>query len=296
MSLSQWAVRKITGLAKTTPVHSTDPQVHRAEVPQGLKPAPPSAEMLKLATLETRVIGGRNVQIFRARANRSNTQLLYWHGGGYVLPLIAAHWKIIEALSKRTGADIWVPDYPLAFEYTVDDTLVFMDELDAVVAQAATGARYVVAGDSAGGGLGVVHALRARDAQRRSPDHVLLFSPWVDVRMHDPISRELESADSMLAVDQLIAAGKYWAGQRSTSDPMVSPVEAQLPGLPPMSVFQGDKDLLLPDVLRFVGRSRDAGNDVELTLNPGGFHVYVGATFTPEAKKAFDDCAKVING
>lgn len=109
----------------------------------------------------------------------------------------------------------------------------------------------------------------------------------VDLRTTDPQSLEKEPIDALMTVEQLQRAGRSWAGVRELTDPIVSPVFANLRGLPPITVLQGTHDLLLPDVLTFVDRAREQGVNLELELVDGAFHLYL-AVNAPESRKSLD--------
>ena len=100
----------------------------------------------------------------------------------------------------------------------------------------------VLAGDSAGGALVLSMARLLTDREAR-PAGVVALSPWLDAELRDPEVRDLEASDPMLAESGLRAAGRWWAGpRRSPEDPLVSPVELDLDGLPPVDLFIGDKN------------------------------------------------------
>lgn len=254
--------------------------------------------MQKHVTARIEVIADSAVTVLTPRHGATGSRIVYYHGGAFVRPLLGAHWTMIAALIRRTGAEVWLPDYPLLFGNDVSDTLPLIDGLDErVAASLPDGARYIVAGDSAGGNLALVHALRAREAGRRAADRLLLFAPWVDVRLTSPESAEIEKLDVMLSVAPLRAYGSYWAGERDTSDPMVSPGLMASPGsMPPMTVMQGGHDLLLPDVRSFVEKVVADGGEAEYIFNPTGFHVYMGTTLSPEGRSALRLAAARVRG
>ena len=65
---------------------------------------------------------------------------------------------------------------------------------------------------------------------------------------------------------------------------MLSPLFADLAGLPPVHTFQGGRDILAADAQLLASRLRQAGNAGTLHLRPGAFHDYLGAFWTPEAR------------
>ena len=257
--------------------------------------APIPEELDERYEIEERQVSGVLVHVLHPRANGSGMQIIYYHGGAYTLPFIEPHWNVVAGLADRTGADVWVPHYVPGPDATLDDALPLLDALAVEVKKAAGDHRVGVAGDSAGGNMSLVHSLRAREQGNPMPDHLVIHAPWTDLRNVHPESLEMEPIDALMVVEQLQRAGRNWAGTREVTDPMVSPMFADLSGLPPMTVLQGTKDLLLPDVLLFVDKAREQGADVELELVEDAFHVYIGFD-APEAHASLDLAAARIRG
>lgn len=243
----------------------------------------------------TRVAAGRTVVTLVPKWARAEVTVIYLHGGAYVFPMLSVHWTMIEQLLMRTGAAVVVPLYGLAPEATVDDALTLVDDVRDHVDD---GHRLVLAGDSAGGGLALAEAIRARNYGRRAADQLILLAPWVDVTYANPETAALERTgrDTMLKRAGSRMAGRWWAGGRSVDDPLVSPLRDDLRDLPPMAVYQGAHDLLTPDVRTLVTKARAAGTTVHYVEEPDGFHVYPAAWWTPEARDMYSDAAARISG
>ena len=89
----------------------------------------------------------------------------------------------------------------------------------------------------------------------------------------------------------------YEVGLLDPADWRVSPLYGDPAGLPPMRIFQGDADIVGPDVIEFARKAARAGVDVRLRVEPDGFHVYVlGVPIIPEAEAALDRSARFISG
>jgi monoterpene epsilon-lactone hydrolase len=125
-------------------------------------------------------------------------------------------------------------------------------------------------------------------------DGLFLFSPWLDVTMTNPLIGPLESRDVMLGVDGLRYWGGQWAGSWSTADYRVSPINGRLAALPHTRIYQGGRDIFLPDARRFAALATKAGADVTLREYPDGFHVFVGLTIARESRDAFADLERTI--
>jgi acetyl esterase/lipase len=197
---------------------------------------------------------------------------LYLHGGGYTLGSHATHTAITSNLAKATGAPVLVPDYRLAPEHpypaALDDAIAayrFLLERHAPQAIA-------VAGDSAGGGLALLLVLALRDRGLPLPSSLLLLSPWTDLTLSGETMGRLADADPLLSRAWLERASVAFRGPIAANDPRVSPLYADLRGLPRTLIQVGADEILLSDAERFVERARAAGVDVRLECEPGMWH------------------------
>lgn len=213
--------------------------------------------------------------------------LVYTHGGGFVHPLTRSHWAIIAGLVDATGATVTVPIYPLAPEHQHPGTFLELEQVYLGLLEQVAAERIVLCGDSAGGNLALAQALYYRERGLPLPGHLVLFSPWLDLTMSNPEAREIESRDISLRIDTLRRWGGWWAGPTDPRTPILSPIFADLRGLPPMQLYIGTDDVFLPDCRTLRDRLAVAGGRMLYDETPRGFHVFVGATFAPEAKRVF---------
>lgn len=299
MSLSMTLTRALIGAV----VHAAGgadhaPEQLAAALDPNRREAIPHRGLRSRAAISRWHVAGRTVLWVAPVSGSTRTVFVYWHGGGFIDPLNPAQWLMLDRLQRRTGATLVVPSYPLAPDFSLEDTLPLVDALNRRLAGPVgeLRARLVVGGDSAGGALALVQAMRARDLGGPGIDALALVAPWVDLSMTNSDARALDPVDVMLQYDRLVAAGRAWAGNRAVTDPLVSPLYDDLRGLPPLSVYQGAADILAPDVRRFVEKARAAGNPARLFDVPGAPHVYPMAVWTPEARAALDDMAEVILG
>lgn len=257
--------------------HTLEAAVHR----QADGDAPPSAWTRLRCEVRTREVAGMTVWTARPRRTPPRVRVLYLHGGGYVHPLTPDYWRLVRAL-VGTPAEVVLPAYPLAPGATVDAVLPALLEVARVTA-GRDELPLVVMGDSAGGAL-TLEVGRLLD--HPGPALGVAISPWLDATLADPEVADLEASDPMLAESGLRAAGRAWAGHRSPLDPLVSPLEGPLDGLPPVHLLIGDRDILRPAVDDLADRAR-ADDTVELHVHEvrAMFHVWV-TRFIPEAARA----------
>ncbi len=211
-----------------------------------LKPAEPTKRQRKRNAISVRAFESHEIWTI-APANRAPAgTMLYFHGGGYVFRAVPPHWSFFAHLAEVHGIATIAPRYPLAPEHGAMDTLahamaVYRDFV------AGHDGRFTLGGDSAGGGLAAAVAQAARDGGLRLPDGMLLICPWLDVRVDHPDQPEIEKRDAILSVRGAQEAGQMYARDLPTDDPRVSPIEGRWDGLPPMLLYSGTADILLPD-------------------------------------------------
>jgi len=268
----------------------TDSDALRAElIEREYPPAAPIPAFLRRGhEVEIGTVQGRPVITFTPKDHPPATELIYLHGGAYVQPIGLPQWIIVGQMLRRLGATVTVPLYGLAPWHTIDDALALMAEVHTTVRVRANaaGVPLVVGGDSAGGGLALAHALAQRDAGGDAPDRLLLICPWVDVTVTHPEIAALVPRDLTLNPAGLRVAGELWAGTRDVRDPLVSPIHADLAGLPPMRAVVGGQEIFLPDARDFDRAARAAGVSSALRIYPAGFHEFPVAVFTRESRSA----------
>jgi epsilon-lactone hydrolase len=261
-------------------------------------PARPPAWMRRRFDISAKVHDGHEVFTVAPRAGRGDGDhaagdVMYIHGGAYVQGIFRWHWYFIAAMAERLGMTFTVPLYPLAPEHDCAATSAAVLGVYREFLAHHDPSRLVIMGDSAGGGLAMSLAMQAISAGLAKPAALVLLSPWLDVTMTDPAQIELENVDPLLVRAGPKAAGRWYAGAMSTTDPRVSPLYGEIAGLPPILMFCGTHDILLTDAKRLAARAAAEGGDVEYHEEPGLMHVYP-LLFFPESRKAQDRIVRFV--
>lgn len=241
----------------------------------------------RLAYDDDAVVGGVPAIVATPTAVPPDRHILYFHGGGYVLGSPTSHIALAGRLGRRAGASVTVIDYRLApedpFPAAIDDCLASYR----AVLERHDPATIVVAGDSAGGNAVLATLVRANAAGDPMPACAYLLSPWTDLSGSGATFREQADADPMLKPEFVEEAAEMYANGRPLDDPELSPLFADLAGLPPMLVQTGLDEILLDDSRRLVEGATAVGVDITLDLAAGMWHVYPAfAGLMPEADEA----------
>ncbi|ACU69635.1 alpha/beta hydrolase fold protein-3 domain protein [Catenulispora acidiphila DSM 44928] len=254
------------------------------------RPAPPD-----VATRKT-TLGGRPALELTPAGASGPSHLLYLHGGGYVIGSPDTHAGLVGELARRARLRTTSVDYRLAPEHAfpaaVEDGLAAYREL----LETGTDARdIVIGGDSAGGGLTLATLLAARDAGLPQPAAAVVFSPWVDLTVSGASAQSKDGIDPIFVEPDLHAYAELYIGAGDRSQPLASPLFADLTGLPPLLIQVGANELLLDDAVRLAGRA--GADDVEVTLEIGSglphvFQHHYGRL--DEADDALDRAARFV--
>lgn len=187
-----------------------------------------------------------------------------------------------------------IPDYPLAPESTCVEVHHFAETLYQDILAKYPSTRITLMGDSAGGGLALGLNQRLMAKGHKTPDQIILLSPWLDVTMSRPDIPMVDAKDKILSIDGLQKAGQYYAGKMEVKDFRVSPIYGNMSGLCPVSVFIGTHDLLWPDSKRFREKLEFYGVGYRYFEYPGMFHDWMGVTRLKEAKDVVSKIAGIL--
>ncbi|MCX4160919.1 MULTISPECIES: alpha/beta hydrolase fold domain-containing protein [Paraburkholderia] len=201
------------------------------------------------------------------------TQVLYLHGGGYVDPIHPAHWEFLQRLVYETGCRVVVPLYPRTPEHDFKDTRAMVELAYENLLGDVPKEKFVIMGDSAGGGLALAFAQQLVTTGRTPPRELILISPWLDVTMDHPDISYFESRDPWLDRYELVVCGEMYAGTESTAHPFVSPINGTVKGIDRVTVFIGGRDILLPDCVKFA-TSAKKDTTVNIVYEPEMIHVW----------------------
>jgi acetyl esterase/lipase len=255
--------------------------------------AEPSRAMLRRYHVERRDVRGHRVYSIHPQQTATSLHVVYFHGGAYVLDVVELHWKFIDRLIQQLRCTVTVPLYPLAPEHDYVQCLDWVGGIYCELLAHVAPANLVLMGDSCGGGLALALAQRLAGEGQPQPGHVVLFSPWLDVTMSDPLVPALDRIDPFLSAPGLVEAGRLYAGRANPRIPQVSPIYGPVQGLPPITVFAAGHDVLLPDARRLKARCEAAGCRLNYFEYDGMVHTWV-LFDVPETRQALRQIQNIL--
>jgi acetyl esterase/lipase len=234
-------------------------------------------------------VGGVPGQWLSAGNAGPDRVILYLHGGAYTRGSFVSCRGLGARLAAASGARTLAIAYRLAPEHPFPAAVEDATAAYHWLLQQRRPGQLVVAGDSAGGGLGLALLLALRDAGESLPAGAVVLSPWTDLTGTGTSITAKADIDPWLAAERLsLVAGLYLSGA-DPRDPLASPVYGDLRGLPPLLIQVGSDEILLDDATRLAERAEAASVSVTLEVWEGLWHVFQAfAPEIPEAQQAID--------
>lgn len=233
-----------------------------------------SGPSLPMDQVSLRTLAGVPMRIYRPAYDEAPI-LFHLHGGGGVAGSLDGHDPVLRLLAQRTGWTVVAPDYRLAPEQPFLAQLEDCYAALIAVGAEAQGRRLVVSGDSIGGTLATALTMLARDRGGPKIAGQLLFYPNADLR-HEAVYPSRRSEDGkIIAKTDLERQIILHLGEGDRYDPHISPILADVTGLPAALIVTCEHDPLRDEGEAYVQRLRVAGIAVEHHRISGMIHAFL---------------------
>ena len=223
--------------------------------------------------------------------------VLYFHGGVYVISDAFLAAGLASEVGRRTHAKVISVDYRLAPEHpypaAVDDAL---EAFESLLESGIAPSDIAFAGDSAGGGLAIATMVNARDHGLPLPAAALVMSPYVDLTLAGTTLETRHEVDPLLSRELLEPRVADYTSGHDPALGLISPIFADLAGLPPMIIQAGTHEVLLDDALRLANQAATGDVEVTLEVTPGVPHVFQAYhAILDEATAALDQAGRFLS-
>jgi acetyl esterase len=248
-----------------------------------------AGEPPEVGSVEDRTVPGPAgdipVRVYRPDVEGPAPILVFLHGGGWVIGNLDSHDVSCRALCKRAEVVVVSVDYRLAPEHphpaASDDAWAALTWVAAHGDEVGGDAsRLAVGGDSAGGNLAALMALRARDEGGPALRHQMLIYPVTDLAAET--ASHVENGEGYFLTTETMRwfIDHYLGPDRAhgdPADPAISPLRADdLSGLPPAQVLTAEFDPLRDEGDAYAARLAEAGVPVDHVQHPGLVHGFIG--------------------
>ena len=220
-------------------------------------------------------LGGIPVVNVDVEGTEPGPVILYFHGGAYAVGTAASSVGLASDLARHAGARLVSVDYRLAPEHPYPAALE--DAVAAYRGLLASGmspSAIAFAGESAGAGLVAATLVALKRAGLPLPSAAVMMSPWVDLTLSGDSMSDRAALDPALTPEGLRRRASDYVGAGDPADGRLSPIFADLTGLPPLLVQVGSHEILLDDATRLAARAAAADVAVTLQVTPQVPHVF----------------------
>ena len=201
--------------------------------------------------------------------------VLYFHGGVYVMGDAFLAADLASQVGRRMRAKVMSVDYRLAPEHpypaAVDDALA---AYEALLQSGTAPSDIAFAGESAGGGLAVATMVNARDHGLPLPAAAFVLSPYADLTLAGTTMQTRREVDPLMSLERLQARVADYTSGEDAALGLISPIFADLSGLPPLVIQAGSHEVLLDDAVRLAQQAATADVVVTLDITPQVPHVF----------------------
>lgn len=240
-----------------------------------------------------REINGVKVEEFLPTNNRTGGRIraiVYVHGGGYSLGLVNTNRNFVMNIARQSGCRVVLVDYRLAPENTFPAALEdFLGAYRGLLAEGVQPKEIAILGDSSGCGLALTGLTCLRDVGDPMPAALVAMCPMVDQ------TNSGETFHTRAHLDPYQMDPKYYMNQyvligQDPHNPLLSPLYADLHGLPPMLIHAADHDVFLSDATRLAEKAREAGVPVTLKVWDSMWHIFqMSAALLPEGRASLNE-------
>jgi monoterpene epsilon-lactone hydrolase len=243
-------------------------------------------------------LGGVPVIFIEIADTEPSGVIVHLHGGGFALGSAHSSVGFASDLARKAGMSAVTVDYRLAPEHPYPAALLDVTAAyQALLDRGNASAQIVVTGESAGGNLALELLIAGKEHGLEMPAAVALFSPMTDLAATGESFTTKAGVDPNITAAAIRTRANDYLNGTDSKDPLVSPIYADLTGLPPMLVQAGSHEALLDDATRLATRA--AADDVAVTLDitPGVAHVFQAfAAVLDEGDEALSRAAAFLQG
>ncbi len=219
--------------------------------------------------------------------------ILYLHGGGYTCGGLEYALGFGSMLAVQSGTRVFCCAYRLAPEHkypaALDDAL---ESYQYLLRKGYATEHITLCGESAGGGMCYALCLRLREMEMKNPCGIIAISPWTDLTASGDSYQMNKAHDPSMTNEKLVFFAESYTDDRR--NPLVSPLFADLKGMPPSLIFAAENEIMFSDAKEMHQKLIESGCKSHLMTKPERWHAYVVYGLN-EDQKEFGEIGKFLN-
>lgn len=247
--------------------------------------------------IESFEVDGMNCEYAKpSYPHRSDRIIMYCHGGGYTSGGIRYARILAAKLALHTGLEVVSFEYGLAPEHQFPEPINDgMKVWDYLMHKGYGASNVIIAGDSAGGNMALEICLNLKKHNRFMPLALCLMSPWTDMSAVNNSYSTYKEKDPLLTYEYVVSVRTAYAGNDADyTNPDLSPIYADLSGLPKTLIQVGSNEILRDDSEKLAKKLVKSGVTAKLEVYQGGWHVFQQMPI-PKAGNALDSIGAFVH-
>lgn len=282
------------------PLHESTPEEARAFGSAIAELAGPAPDMARVSETTIERPDGKVGLRVLVPIDAPRGVLVYYHGGGWVLGSIDESDTLARKIAERTSCAVVLVEYRLAPEHpyptAVDDSYAALEWVgNNLTSIAGSEVPLIVAGDSAGGNLAAVMAIRARDRGGPSIALQVLIYPVTDADLSRPSYDDPENQLLLTKHAMRWFWNHYVPESTRRTEPDASPLRTEdLSELPPAVVLTAEYDVLRDEGEAYAERLKQANVSTDLWRIPGQMHGFFTLLMLPGSERGFQQVVKAV--
>lgn len=247
------------------------------------------------AAVKALTLGGISTEKISSAAD-TRSAILHLHGGAFFAGSSRTHRAMASEIAVRSGCTVYMVNYRLAPEHpypaALEDGLA---SYKALLAEGYAAENIMLGGDSGGCTHILALAVALRDQGLPLPCGLFMISPFLDLSLSNPSVARNKGRDPMVTAYSLRRGADGYRARLHAKDKRVSPLFADLTGLPPVLVQAGQDEILADDATQFSALAKRAGMQVDCRLYEGMWHNFqMFNAFSLTADRALDEIAEFV--
>ena len=242
-------------------------------------------------------IDGVSVEIITPKTEMTKKIVLYLHGGGFVFDQVPTHKAFMSKIAEKAQVKVIAVRYKLAPEFTFPSQIEEITKVfQWLLKQGHKSTDIYIIGDSAGANLAITTTLFLRDKHIDLPAGLILISPPTDATLSGKSYTTNKNLDVMLSYENMQFFVDAYRGNQSPKNPLISPIFANLKGLPIIQVFVSNNEILLDDTSELIKKLKQEKVSHEVHIGKELWHAYpLFDRLVPEAKNALNEIISFIH-
>lgn len=240
--------------------------------------------------LDTDSNGDQCLRIQRTH-HPSTHAVMYLFGGGFITAPDSKDIRAAVKLGADLDCDVWMPNYPLCIDHTIDDTydMVFRCYADMVEVYGAGHVSLIGFSSGAALALGIGLHNTALGRPLPMPATIVMSSPGLAPCTPEDAAVVDADVDRDIILDGRFMARVHTIMTKGKDIPsyMVDGTKGDFRGLPPLHFYFGGDELLVGFAPRFVEACQRAGVDYTMVVEPGMCHCYGAVPYFPEGARGY---------